>query len=373
MSLRGKGFTLIELLVVIAIIAILAAMLFPVFARARESARKIQCLSNVKNIAMAIQIYITDYDKLPPDQTDAAVQAFFNDPGIFPAATGVGRCPWYYDYWADPWLRWPVILDSYVGNRDVYKCPSARLQLGTAIIISSGHPGGWLQWWKDTIPLGLWGGYPGPCYTTYPEGWGGDITDSATQGGRLGGESPKSFFASIGLNSNWRTLGLNVGRVDDPTWYMICADHGTISIGQPLTPATVGISDACGIYCMTCWPDGPGAAWAAALEGVEGAITPDDKHPDFTGALIKKGARHLGGTNIGFLDGHAVWMSSRAFFAESPRWSQGGFLGSLVERKIKGWDTWIPFATTAAGDPAAGVAEGTWPAGCGGSDPTPLY
>jgi len=52
----------VELLVVIAIIAILAAMLFPVFARARESARKIQCLSNVKNIAMAFQIYLTDFD-----------------------------------------------------------------------------------------------------------------------------------------------------------------------------------------------------------------------------------------------------------------------------------------------------------------------
>ena len=49
---KRHGFTLIELLVVIAIIAILAAMLFPVFARARESARKIQCLSNVKNIGL---------------------------------------------------------------------------------------------------------------------------------------------------------------------------------------------------------------------------------------------------------------------------------------------------------------------------------
>jgi prepilin-type N-terminal cleavage/methylation domain-containing protein len=66
---RRHGFTLIELLVVIAIIGILAAMLFPVFARARESARKIQCLSNVKNIAMAVQMYIADYQQSPPVST----------------------------------------------------------------------------------------------------------------------------------------------------------------------------------------------------------------------------------------------------------------------------------------------------------------
>ena len=54
MRRRYRGFTLIELLVVIAIIGILAAMVFPVFARARESARKAVCLSNVKNIALAI-------------------------------------------------------------------------------------------------------------------------------------------------------------------------------------------------------------------------------------------------------------------------------------------------------------------------------
>ena len=68
---RLKAFTLIELLVVIAIIGILAAMLFPVFARAREAARKTQCLANVKNIAMALQIYLTDYDRFPPHEHSA--------------------------------------------------------------------------------------------------------------------------------------------------------------------------------------------------------------------------------------------------------------------------------------------------------------
>ena len=63
---RRKGFTLIELLVVIAIIAILAAILFPVFARAREKARQTSCLSNVKQITVGIQMYTQDYNEMLP-------------------------------------------------------------------------------------------------------------------------------------------------------------------------------------------------------------------------------------------------------------------------------------------------------------------
>jgi prepilin-type N-terminal cleavage/methylation domain-containing protein len=58
-----RGFTLIELLVVIAIIAILAAILFPVFARARENARRASCQSNLKQIALGVFMYNQDYDE----------------------------------------------------------------------------------------------------------------------------------------------------------------------------------------------------------------------------------------------------------------------------------------------------------------------
>src|SRR2546423_10792876 len=74
---RERGFTLIELLVVIAIIAILAAILFPVFARARAAARKTSCLSNVKQLTLAANMYKQDYDEAYADS-----RAFWSDCGI---------------------------------------------------------------------------------------------------------------------------------------------------------------------------------------------------------------------------------------------------------------------------------------------------
>src|SRR4030042_2067877 len=71
---RDRGFTLIELLVVIAIIAILAAILFPVFARAREAARKATCLSNLKQITLAAIMYAQDYDEVLPTVSCSAAE-----------------------------------------------------------------------------------------------------------------------------------------------------------------------------------------------------------------------------------------------------------------------------------------------------------
>src|SRR5512146_1095696 len=107
---RRRGFTLIELLVVIAIIGILAAMLFPVFARARESARKTQCLANVKNIALAVQMYLVDYDRFwSSGKQDAYSQKLIND-----LCDGCGQACRSATW--NPYQRVPVILDDYIKN-----------------------------------------------------------------------------------------------------------------------------------------------------------------------------------------------------------------------------------------------------------------
>lgn len=100
-----RGFTLIELLVVIAIIAILAAILFPVFARAREKARQTSCLSNMKQITLAALQYAQDYDE--------KLSRSFNwwDPFAHTAP--------YYTYWWDN-------LGPYIKNTQVFFCPSSN-------------------------------------------------------------------------------------------------------------------------------------------------------------------------------------------------------------------------------------------------------
>jgi prepilin-type N-terminal cleavage/methylation domain-containing protein len=95
---QKKAFTLIELLVVIAIIAILAAILFPVFARARENARRASCLSNLKQIGLGAMMYSQDYD---------------------------GNYMIHYDATPGNAKLWPQILQPYLKSAQIFDCPSA--------------------------------------------------------------------------------------------------------------------------------------------------------------------------------------------------------------------------------------------------------
>lgn len=102
-----KGFTLIELLVVIAIIAILAAILFPVFAQAREKARQSSCLSNEKQIGLAILSYAQDADETIPQS-----EYLYKSNGTAGTANA-------YDN-----MKWMDVIQPYIKNTGVFNCPS---------------------------------------------------------------------------------------------------------------------------------------------------------------------------------------------------------------------------------------------------------
>ena len=115
MKAQKQGFTLIELLVVIAIIAILAAILFPVFARARDNARKSTCQSNVKQLSLALLQYVQDYDER------------------FGLAGGYNG--------DNTWARqWPIAIEPYLKNTGVLVCPN--------------NPrGGAVTYWGQPLPV----------------------------------------------------------------------------------------------------------------------------------------------------------------------------------------------------------------------------
>jgi len=213
---RHRGFTLIELLVVIAIIAILAAILFPVFARAREAARKATCISNIKQIALACIMYAQDYDEVLPaaneelfvgsvhsvDPADSGDTALWNNHyppdlalcaqvgldasdgadymwmiygmyswfladrllpyvksmDIFSCPTLVRRDPWYASRWVTTPSDYPYI-------------PNQRKNLTASYQYKCYHNSGleshdtWIEFWDDAVTLGFVdGGDDGSTY-----------------------------------------------------------------------------------------------------------------------------------------------------------------------------------------------------------------
>ncbi len=118
------GFTLIELLVVIAIIAILAAILFPVFARAREQARKTVCLSNLKQIGLAALMYVQDYDEqFPWLMQDGRTN---NESTGYSTGLPTGPPLWSVDLNNKRGLFMEYAFESYVKNFGLFGCPTLR-------------------------------------------------------------------------------------------------------------------------------------------------------------------------------------------------------------------------------------------------------
>ncbi len=120
---RKTGFTLIELLVVIAIISILAAILFPVFARARENARRTSCLSNQKQLGLGMIQYAQDNDEKFPNLANA----------------GTGQNGFY---------TWDDAIEPYVKSKAVYQCPSVSDKNTRAYS---------MNWWVAGSAISVWG------------------------------------------------------------------------------------------------------------------------------------------------------------------------------------------------------------------------
>jgi prepilin-type processing-associated H-X9-DG protein len=322
-------------LVVIAIIGILAAMLFPVFAKAREQARKAQCLNNVKQIATGIQMYISDWDRFFPLATDQYALDWFADTQTGGCCTYPNTCNHVRQ--ANPYLREPVILEDYLGLRqwDIWRCPSARLEGGATVITPVGRDYNWVNnyidnadWWPGTDIS--------PCNFGWPSGWGGAVTDSFTQrrqainvrSGHFGG-GPKCFVQGYGIvdDIHWDTPA----RISNPAAYIVTGDSG----GQPAFwqinylayPDYMKGTAACGM------PDSPQCSSADWINcGWSGSCGLDGEHmlQFFADPQYRKNfTRHGGGSNVGFADGHAKWFLADDLIFHAPGTADPKFSGGL--------------------------------------------
>ncbi|RMG23094.1 MAG: prepilin-type N-terminal cleavage/methylation domain-containing protein [Armatimonadetes bacterium] len=197
--MRQKAFTLVELLVVIAIIAITAAILFPVFVQAKHAAKQTACLSNQKQLGMAMMMYLTDHD-------DTWFPAFTASPleGFAPQDPWIGYDNNNGGIYGGFWGRVnqparnkprPGKLDPYIQNEGVKQCPS--------------KPGTWqmsycLNWWSP------------PYYSGYY---------SRNPGARGNEWGPSVKQIRIGRMGFWECVGAKQSEVQEPAETLIAWEH----------------------------------------------------------------------------------------------------------------------------------------------------
>jgi prepilin-type N-terminal cleavage/methylation domain-containing protein/prepilin-type processing-associated H-X9-DG protein len=256
--MRRHGFTLIELLVVIAIIAILAAILFPVFAQAREKARQTSCLSNCKQIGLGITMYINDYDETFPRMDDCIDTPIPWKPDAVGCTGPYGRRinHFKWQYWV--WL--------YIKNIDIFFCPSRSIET----------PEGREAWEQHAEIRDR--GYALALHIT-----------GATNTYR---RTPPDFRNSF--------LGGTMAGVQRPAETMLIMESERQALptflyrSDPQSPFRIA-------YPM------------AHREVLEGTLTPGRDR-----RVNRRWAPHMEGFNLVYVDGHAKWMNVREFLAKSP-------------------------------------------------------
>ena len=292
------GFTLIELLVVIAIISILAAILFPVFAKVREKARQTSCVSNEKQIALADLQYMGDNDDREP-----MVDYF-----VYPAGQ------------PKQLVTWTIVLQPYTKSWSVFRCPSDSSVLAKKFTrfqgdtISFSDPG-YLQAVNSSYAMNADYMNPEPLCDPHTKT---SYSDPASEAG-LGHQG----------------IPIQEGQMESPSQTVFAVD------AKPL------FFDAETAWMYRYWVDAP-ASWLApvacsswnwgATSGWDQAATPGVNAPGSFGVpgdepgntnTDRVSLRHTGGTNVIFCDGHVKWLTP-GNLAAGTNWSSTAYAGNIV-------------------------------------------
>ncbi|MCW5940626.1 MAG: prepilin-type N-terminal cleavage/methylation domain-containing protein [Fimbriimonadaceae bacterium] len=283
-----KAFTLIELLVVIAIIAILAAILFPVFAQAKVAAKKTAAISNQKQIGLSVLMYAADYDDVYPRNDDcylrSALNPALNAAGYTPSngdgCSGAGPYPWRMNHYS--WQKWVL---PYVKSVQMFEHPArSKMDVPAAT-------GGWRQWTDNgqimggfAINLALTG-----ALNTYMR--------SATAAGRL--------------RNSW--LGGTQSAIPNVSGAMLLFEFSNPNINY--SPVIVDPTND-PLSTQTVYPMAIREFWAANFKKTDASCNPlaeDDGSRVSGGAIV-----------VGFADGSAKALQINNFLSKTPTAAEYG-------------------------------------------------
>jgi len=285
-----KGFTLIELLVVIAIIAILAAILFPVFSSAREKARQSSCANNLKQIGLANLQYAQDWD-------ESLYQHRYNCDSTG-GGTANEACPQYtannsagLDTYSNQRYYWNYVLIPYVHDMAIFKCPSNPAAF-TADTTNN----------QLAIPAST----PGAA--------GNDYGGENSYGHNDVFLSPaKPFSATVGATGVAKPISLasitrpaSVVSICDATYYGVAPDfmnQSGLGIINNNTSDTA-YADVAGTQYTQYWANIGNDAWDYAINGSQGAAGGVQSYSGNATDIANLASRHNGFINCAFADGH---------------------------------------------------------------------